>query len=368
VATICDVALPERGASRDLFVAGEGGYHTYRVPSLAVTARGTVLAFCEGRRRNASDTGLIEIVSRRSTDGGKAWGPATVVVAEAKMTCGNATPIVDPRTGTIWLPFCKNREDGPEPLIFEGKAPRTAWMTRSDDDGVTWAESWEITAQVKRPDWTWFAFGPGHGIALEGGRLLVPSVHARAVDYRHSDPCRAHVTFSDDHGATWSPGGVVDVPTSSECELAEIAPGTVYLNARYESPEGGRVSAWSRDGGISFDEVAVDATLNDAMCQGSLARVSPVHPMRLVLVNASGASTKRERLVARLSSDGGRTFGETRLLDPGHAAYSDLVVLSDGTALCLYERGEKHAYERLCLIRFAPIPAARRSPSDLSRI
>jgi sialidase-1 len=345
---------PLLGAPQDLFVSGTGGYHTYRVPALAVTMRGTVLAFCEGRRRSVSDTGLIEVVCRRSTDGGRTWDPASVVVAEERMTCGNATPTVDPRTGTIWLPFCKNREDGPEPLIFEGKAPRTAWMTRSDDDGVTWARPREITADVKRTDWTWFAFGPGHGVALHDGRLLVPSVHARAVEYRHSDPCRAHVTLSDDHGATWRAGGVVNVPTSSENELAEIAPGTVYLNARIEVAGAGRVSAWSRDGGLRFDEVIVDATLNDAMCQGSLAQLSPEEPQHLLLVNASGADTKRERLVARISRDGGSTFGAARVLDPGHAAYSDTVILEDGTALCLYERGDKHAYERLCLLRFTP--------------
>jgi sialidase-1 len=311
-----------------------------------------VLAFCEGRRRSVSDTGLIELVLRRSSDGGRTWSPTTVVVAEPHMTCGNATPTVDPRTGTIWLPFCKNREDGPEPLVFQGKAPRTAWMTRSDDDGVTWETPWELTSQVKPAGWTWFAFGPGHGIALESGRLVVPSVHARAVDYRHSDPCRAHVTISDDGGATWRAGGVVDVPTSSECELAELAPDVVYLNARYEAPDGGRISAWSRDGGLTFPEVVIDESLTDAMCQGSLAQPVPAEPARLLLVNASGKSTKRERLVARVSRDGGRTFGDERVLDPGHAAYSDTVVLDDGSLLCLYEGGEKHAYERLSLLRF----------------
>lgn len=337
---------------RDLFVSGQGGYHTYRVPALAVTGRGTVLAFCEGRRRSVSDTGLIEVVLRRSTDGGRSWGPTTVVVAEAGMTCGNATPTVDPHTGTIWLPFCKNREDAPEPLIFQGKAPRTAFMTRSDDDGVTWATPWEITETVKPSGWTWFAFGPGHGVALESGRLVVPSVHARAVDHRHSDPCRAHVTLSDDHGATWRHGGVVDVPTSSECEVVELAPDYLYLNARYEAPGGGRVSAWSQDGGQTFDDVVIDEHQTDATCQGSLVQPSPRDPMRLLLVNASGASPKRERLVVRLSVDGGRSFDDGQVLEPGHAAYSDTVAMPDGTLLCLYERGEKHAYERLCLARF----------------
>jgi sialidase-1 len=337
--------------AEDLFVAGQGGYHTYRVPALVVTPRGSVIALAEGRRRSWSDTGLIEIVLRRSDDGGRTFGPLEVVVAEPGMTCGNATPTVDARTGTIWLPFCKNREDGPEPMIFEGKAPRTAWMTRSDDDGRTWATPWEITDAVKRPDWSWFAFGPGHGAQLESGRLVVPSVHAKIVDLRHSDPCRAHVTVSDDGGATWRPGGIVDVPTSSECEVAEIAKDVVYLNARYELEGRGRVSAWSRDGGLTFPDVVIDERLTDPACQGSLVQVPAGAPGHLLLVSATGP--KRERLAVRSSTDGGRSFAELGVLDPGHAAYSDTVALPDGSFLCLHERGERHPYERLSLARFS---------------
>lgn len=334
----------------DLFVSGEGGYHTYRVPALAVTAEGTVLAFCEGRRRSASDTGLIEIVLRRSEDGGDSWSAQAVIVAEQAMTCGNATPTVDHRTGTVWLPFCKNREDGPEPLIFQGKAPRTAWMTRSDDDGRTWAEPWEVTATVKRTDWSWFAFGPGHGVMLSSGRLVIPSVHAEIVGLTHADPCRAHVTVSDDGGATFRAGGVVDIPTSSECEIVEVAPGVVYLNARYEAEGAGRVSAWSSDGGLTFDDVVVDARLTDGTCQGSLAQLSSAQPERLLLVNAAGPG--RERLIARVSRDGGRSFRDAGVLDAGRVAYSDTVVAPGGTILSAYERGERHPYERIALVSF----------------
>lgn len=70
------------------------------------------------------------------------------------MTCGNPCPVVDRRTGIIWLPFCKNLADGNETLITQGKAPRTVWITYSDDDGQSWAEPVEITAAVKKREWT----------------------------------------------------------------------------------------------------------------------------------------------------------------------------------------------------------------------
>jgi len=74
---------------RALYVAGEGGYHTYRIPSLIVTARGSLLAFCEGRKQGRSDTGDIALLVRRSMDGGETWGDQQVVWDDAGNTCGN---------------------------------------------------------------------------------------------------------------------------------------------------------------------------------------------------------------------------------------------------------------------------------------
>ena len=136
---------------------------------------GAVLAVCEGRRDGSGDSGQIDLLMRRSDDGGRTWGQSHVVVTEPGMTCGNPAPVLDRHTGTIWLPFCKNHADGDEALIRKGLAPRTVWVTRSDDDGETWADPVEITADVKHSGWTWYATGPCHGIQLrsEIGRAHV---------------------------------------------------------------------------------------------------------------------------------------------------------------------------------------------------
>ena len=78
--------------------------------------------------------------------------------------------------------LCKNFADGPENLIGEGEAPRTAWLTCSRDEGESWEEPREITGQVKKPSGTWYATGPCHGIQLAGGRLVVPCDHAAYSD------------------------------------------------------------------------------------------------------------------------------------------------------------------------------------------
>src|SRR6266508_4888788 len=211
----------------DLWVGGEGGYHTYRIPALVVTARWTVLAFCEGRKHGRGDAGEIDLLARRSGDGGRTWSETQVVVTEPGMTCGNPAPVLDRDSGRIWLPFCKNPAEGGEGAIRKGLATRTVWVTRSEDDGLTWAEPVEITADVKRPDWTWYATGPCHGIQLTGGRLVIPCDHRTRVTAAEGEQLHSHVIYSDDHGATWQIGGVVTEEGTNESVAAELADGAV---------------------------------------------------------------------------------------------------------------------------------------------
>src|SRR6476619_5976474 len=63
----------------EVFVAGEGAYHTYRIPSAILTPKGTLLAFAEGRRAGAGDAGDIDLVLRRSHDGGHKWTAIQVI-------------------------------------------------------------------------------------------------------------------------------------------------------------------------------------------------------------------------------------------------------------------------------------------------
>ncbi|MBI3466077.1 MAG: exo-alpha-sialidase, partial [Planctomycetes bacterium] len=156
-----------------VFVAGQEGYHSFRIPALIVSAKGTVLAFCEGRRNSRSDTGDIDLVLKRSFDGGQTWGPMQVVADDGPNTIGNPCPVVDRRTGTIWLPLTRNAGEDTQRQIEAGtsRESRTVWMTRSTDDGATWGRLVEITSSVKAPDWTWYATGPGCGIQLTSGRL-----------------------------------------------------------------------------------------------------------------------------------------------------------------------------------------------------
>lgn len=343
----------------DVFTSGTEGYHTFRIPAAVVTLKGTVLAFAEGRRAGAADSGDIDIVLRRSTDGGRTWLPMQTVWDDGPNTCSGPCAVVDRDTGTVWMVLAHNLVGDTERKILDdtSKATPTVWVTHSTDDGVTWAKPAEITATARKPNWTWYATGPGVGIQLRSGRLLMPCDTALAG----SKAYYSHVLVSDDHGKTWRLGGVLG-PGMNECQAVERADGQVLLNMRNydKSRPNRRAVATSDDGGLTWSPVAWDDTLVEPVCQASILRVpAPARAPAAAATPAPGpilfsnpASTKREKLTIRLSRDEARTWPVSRVLWAGPAAYSCLAALPDGTIGCLYERGQKGAYEKITWARF----------------
>lgn len=342
----------------DVFISGRDGYHTYRIPSLIVSKKRTLLAFCEGRKTGRGDHGDLDLVLKRSTDNGKTWSPQQIVYEEggaAKITIGNPCPVVDRDTGTIWLPFCRNND--------------RVFITKSIDDGLTWSKPVEITGDVKKPGWGWYATGPGVGIQLRRGthkgRLVIPCDHREKVDGQWL--MFSHVFYSDDHGQTWQLGGSLDRHTD-ECQVVELTDGRLLINMRNYWERTGKVAerggmraiAWSRDGGESWSDLQFDKTLIEPVCQASFIRYSdggnengPSQRDRTTpLLFSNPASRKtRHRLTIRMSTDEGKTWPIARLLHAGPSAYSCLTTLPDGAIGILYERGDKHAYETITFAR-----------------
>jgi sialidase-1 len=358
------------------YVSGEGGYDTYRIPAAVTTADGTVLAFAEGRRGGAGDTGDIDVVLRRSADGGCTWGPLTVVAAGDGDTRGNPAPVVDLRTGAVVLLTSYNSGDVTEAQIMRGEATpeqsRRVFVQHSRDDGRHFSAPREITPQVKRPSWRWYATGPGHAIALtrgpHAGRLVVPANHSASPPAGSPDTGQerryygAHAILSDDGGRTWRPGFVDDsydgVNNANESTAAQLPDGRVYFNARdqHGTSPGNRLDSHSSDGAESLDRpYAPQPTLNDApVVQGSVLQL----PGRRSPLLFSGPSvpTARQAMALWRSTDGGATFTRALTLSQRPAAYSDLVPLGRKTVGILYETGVDGTYET---IEFRRIPVGR---------
>jgi sialidase-1 len=327
----------------DVFTSGTEGYHTFRIPALIVSPKGTLLAFCEGRKTGRGDHGDIDLVLKRSSDGGQSWQPLQVVHEEgddAEITIGNPCPVVDAETGTIWLPMCRNNDD--------------VLITSSDDDGVTWSKPRVITSSVKGDDWDWYATGPGNGIQLtrgqHKGRLVIPCDHRVKEKGEWNQAGRSHVFYSDDHGRSWKLGGATDW-AMNECAVVELPDGRLMLNMRSYRGKKRRGVATSDDGGQSWSEVTDDATLVEPVCQASLIRYTwpDGDGKNLLLFSNPASESARVRLTVRASRDDGATWPVSRLLYEGSSAYSSMAVLGDGQIGVLYERDD---YGRISLARF----------------
>ncbi|MFB7505050.1 sialidase family protein [Streptomyces broussonetiae] len=357
--------------SSEPYVSGQGGYHTYRIPAVVITRHGTVLAFAEGRRAGPGDSGDIDVVLRRSTDGGCTWGPLAVVAAGHGDTRGNPAPVVDPRTGAVVLVTCGNSGAVTEAQIMRGQvAPgqgRRVFVQRSWDDGRRFSPPAEITAEVKRPGWRWYATGPGHAVALtrgpHAGRILVPADHSTAPPAHSSDTGEepgyyaGHVLYSDDFGDTWhlglvaaAPGGTTDV---NETTAAQLPDGRIYFNARtqYSATSGHRLDTYSSDGGITLDRpYAPQRSLDDVpVVQGSVVQLRG--PNAPLLFSAPSVPTARRALAIWASRDFGRTFTRLLTLSEGPAAYSDLVRLGPTKVGVLYETGTGSSSDMLVFRR-----------------
>lgn len=335
----------------DVFRSGEGGYHTYRIPALITTSKGTLLAFCEGRRNSSSDSGDIDLLMRRSMDNGKSWSEVRKLADFGEDTIGNPTPVIDWKSGAILLLLTRNAGNLTERQITtqQMRAGRSVWIMRSGDDGVTWSEPREITSQTKKEDWTWYATGPGNGIQLRSGRLVVPCDHNR----RENDERHSHVIYSDDGGENWKIGGIAEVKTN-ESAVVETRDGGLLLNMRSYHGKNRRAVQRSKDGGLSWGELQMDEALIEPVCEGSM--ISGARPGRRPngqVLFSNPAATDRSHMTVRLSRDDGRNWSTSKLIYEGPSAYSSLAILKDGSAGLLYERGERRAYERITFLRFA---------------
>jgi sialidase-1 len=323
----------------DVFTSGTEGYHTYRIPGIVRSSQDTLLAFCEGRKNSRSDHGDLDLVLRRSTDSGKTWTPMQLVYEEggnAEITIGNPCPVVDRQTGAIWLPFCRNND--------------RVFITKSTDDGNTWADPVEITEHVKKPEWGWYATGPGHGIQLRSGRLVVPCDCGDSKGWGDwGKKGRSLVFFSDDHGQSWQLGGVTDAGMN-ECEVVQRADGSLLLSMRQYLGPKQRAFATSADRGLTWSGSRHNPQVHCPVCQSSMHRytVQPEAAKNRILYSGPGGPG-RSHMTIRLSYDEGKTWPVTKVLYEGSAAYSDLVVLPDDTIGCLYERDN---YGKITFARF----------------
>jgi sialidase-1 len=341
----------------NIFEARTNGYWSYRVPGMVCTPRGVVLVTAEARRGKGGDWDDNDVLMRRSLDGGVTWLPPQRLASQQDYgpgPVGNFVMIVDRQEDCVHALYCHSHS-------------RFFYM-RSDDDGATFSTPVEITESMQvfrqRYNMRVLAFGPGHGIQLENGRLVVPvwmsngegtEFGAGKLGHR---PSESACIYSDDHGRTWQCGDTVirtdeRFRNPSETIAVQLNDGRVLFNIRSEGKENRRLVSISNDGAFGWSDPHFDEELLEPVCMASILKIKAKSPegMNYILFAnpdnlenelvkpGSSLAHDRKRLTVKLSADDCQTWPLSRVLEPGPSAYSDLSETPDGTILCVYENG-----------------------------
>ena len=344
-----------------------------------VTAKGTVLAWCEARQKGG-DWDQIEVLLRRSTDDGLTWSEpkkiSDVPGPKTKNPFSLRVKGVNPADVTYNNPVLIADKDGTVHMLFCLEYMRCFYQ-RSSDDGLTWSTPVEITDTFEkfRPgyDWKVLATGPDHGIQLKNGRLIVPVWLSTGTGGNAHRPSVTSTVYSDDQGKTWQAGEIALPCTEewinpNETIAIELADGRVMLNARSESKAHRRLITTSKDGATGWSTPKFDDALLEPICMGSLVRYSlaadggknrilfcnPDNISRADGKEEPGKGRDRKNVTVKISYDEGLTWPVSKSIEPGPSMYSDIAVTHKGTILCFHGRGVKPGFagEALTLSRF----------------
>ena len=373
---------------------GQDGVHTSRIPGLATSKKGTLLAIYDARYESARDLqGHMDIALNRSFDGGRTWDPMQVVLdrkewggmPEKYNGVSDACILVDDRTGDIyvaglWMHGLLDAETG---KWVEGlTADSTRWLhqwrakgsqpgfgvketsqfliTKSSDDGLTWSEPINITS-VKKKEWWLFAPAPGQGITMTDGTLVFPS---QGRD--ENGTSFSNITWSKDGGKTWKTSNPATKNTT-ECAVVELQDGSLMLNMRDNRNRGneevnGRSVFVTSDLGETWKEHPTSRkALIEPTCMASLHThrymEDGVKKSLLLFVNPASTS-KRNNITLKVSYDGGNTWPEEKqiLLDEySGRGYSCITSVNDSTLGILYESSQADmAFQTVSLKEIQP--------------
>lgn len=335
------------------------GINTYRIPGLATTNNGTLIAVYDTRRNSAADLQEdIDVGMNRSIDGGETWEPMKIIMDMGEWGAlpnkdngiGDPSVLIDRQTNTIWIAaiwthgFLGKRtwtasKQGMEPSITSQLI-----MVNSKDDGLTWSEPINITSQVKNPDWHLLLQAPGKGITMKDGTLVFPAQYKDKNQIPHTT-----IIWSKNHGKTWNIGKGAK-PETTEAQVIELNDGSLMLNMRdngnveNKTETNGRSIYVSNDLGESWIQHSTsNGALQEPTCMGSLIKEEfeiDGELKKIILFSNPNSKFNRENMTIKISFDEGKTWPSEYffLLDElSSRGYSCMTKIDDKHVGILYE-------------------------------
>lgn len=342
-----------RGTPQRIGVAlrtkGQDKSHTYRIPGLATTNAGTLIAVYDNRYRSGGDLpGDIDVGMSRSTDGGTTWAPMRVIMDmgdDPKWRydgIGDPEVMVDRENGRIWVAATWSHGNRSWNGSGPGMNPEETgqlMLVHSDDDGRTWSEPHNITAQVKDPSWRFVLQGPGAGFTMRDGTLVMAAQFRSAPDGPHKGKPFSTMMSSRDHGNTWQIGTGVKVDTT-EAQLVELEDGVLMINCR-DNRRGSRSVYTTTDLGKTWQMHPTSrSALIEPTCMASLLRLDHKTAGPLLIFSNPNTRSGRFDMTLKVSKDLGSTWPSkwhTRYDQRPGAGYSCLTQIDDEHVGVLYE-------------------------------
>ncbi len=329
----------------------------FRIPGLARTPKGTLVAAFDIRYENSCDApGDVTIGVSRSTDGGNTWSPIVTAIDYRGLPGGRGVCdpaiLVDPANGRVWIMALREPSAGPAIVasasgtVSPDKCGQV-YLVHSDDDGKTWSPVRNVTADLKRlgdpdtKDWGVIFEGPGAGFALKDGTLVFPAQCWGAKGEPFADGAARHglLFYSKDHGETWTSSK--EMPFGgSESTGVQLADGSIWLNVREGSPDS-RTSAVTRDLGETWEPCETTPLIQpENICQAAALAMNG----KIWFSNPKNRVTRRD-MTLRASADGGKTWSEGLCYDPRPCwGYSSLAPVDDDTIGVIYEGEGDYLY------------------------